>query len=136
MFSVVSVCLFIGELHADPAATLTCPTCLPMIPLPHEPVQTYSLGTPSKPLSIGKRAVGSRMKLFLVSTISRAISYPPRHPGIENVICWVFADLRYKVLNPCEVLKIYHIHCGVRLKLGPRINNRHSHSAFPGNQLF
>ena len=49
------------------------------------------------------------------------MNYSTKHEGIENVICWSFKELGYRVLNPCEILKIYHLHCGIRYH-GYRVN--------------
>ena len=68
------------------------------------------------------------------------LQYTTRNPGIENVIAWIFKSLKYKVLNPCFVLKIYHYHCS-RIKLSgkekpQRINLIHSYSPTPTSNLY
>ncbi len=40
------------------------------------------------------------------------LNYPLGSWGSENVLLWVFQrKLRYCVLNPCSILKAYHLHC-------------------------
>ncbi|XP_055959166.1 uncharacterized protein LOC130014256 [Patella vulgata] len=46
--------------------------------------------------------------------------------GIDNVLIWTFKNiLKYKVLNPCKVITMFHYHCsGVRpTAAGKRVNN-------------
>ncbi len=65
----------------------------------------------------------------------RMLNYTLHHSGLENVICWIFRELGYTVLNPCEVLKIYHLHCGVHITNARRVNDKVSYSPFPTNML-
>ncbi|KAK6165465.1 hypothetical protein SNE40_022389 [Patella caerulea] len=47
--------------------------------------------------------------------------------GIDNVLIWTFENiLKYKVLNPCKVITMFHYHCsGVRpTARSKRINNK------------
>ena len=67
----------------------------------------------------------------------RYLEYPPRHLGIEQLICWIFKQLGYKVTNPCEVLKVYHLHCGVRIQRGFNINVYKAYNlAWPTSDLY
>eukprot|EP00795_Rhopilema_esculentum_P000047 gene47-9653_t len=54
------------------------------------------------------------------------LDVPPNTNGMENVLIWVFKErLKYKVLNPCSVLKVYHNHCTpVRDNWRKRVNER------------
>lgn len=65
----------------------------------------------------------------------RMMQFSLRHPGLENVICWIFEALGYKTLNPCHVLRIYHNHCGARLQKASRVNQVHSCYPKPTDQL-
>jgi len=40
------------------------------------------------------------------------IDVTPNLYGMENVLMWVFkAKLNYRILNPCKVLLVHHMHC-------------------------
>ena len=40
------------------------------------------------------------------------IDVTPNIHGIENIFMWVFkSKLNYRILNPCKVLLVHHIHC-------------------------
>ena len=74
----------------------------------------------------------------LVADKFAELDVPPNTSGMENVLLWIFKErLRYKVLNPCKVLKIYHSHCiPVRDNWRKRINGgRMSGGASFTNQL-
>ena len=58
------------------------------------------------------------------------------HYGLENIWIWAFQQIKYKVLNPCYVLKTYHVHClNFRNKDRKRLNTVHSGGATFGNRL-
>ena len=52
------------------------------------------------------------------------LNVTPNINGMENVLIWIFeTKLNYKVLNPCKVLIVYHLHCvAIRDKGRRRIN--------------
>ena len=52
------------------------------------------------------------------------LNVTPNLYGMENILIWIFeTKLNYKVLNPCKVLIVYHIHCiSIRDKGRRRIN--------------
>ena len=52
------------------------------------------------------------------------LNVTPNLSGMENILIWIFeTKLNYKVLNPCKVLIVYHIHCiSIRDKGRRRIN--------------
>ena len=57
--------------------------------------------------------------------------------GVENIWIWAFRQEKFKVLNPCLVLKTYHVHCnGFHSKKRTRINSRHSGAAGYTNKLY
>ena len=58
--------------------------------------------------------------------------------GIENSWIWLFRHLGFKVLNPCNILKVYHVHCILlRSKNRPRVTNRKKSALQPpSNKLF
>ena len=52
--------------------------------------------------------------------------------GIDLVIAWAFHDMRYRVLNPCRVIFIYHLHCSwVRNAGRVRVNTHNTTGWFP-----
>ena len=74
----------------------------------------------------------------LISCFCRRIHYSPTTLGIENVIAGTFKNSGYRVLNPCLLLKIYHLHCaGVHVVRGGRINKnkKYSYTPRPVNKL-
>ncbi|KAK6191452.1 hypothetical protein SNE40_003139 [Patella caerulea] len=60
----------------------------------------------------------------LPQTAWEALNHTSHYKGIDNVIIYTFKDLlKYKVLNPCKVIYVYHFHCsGVRPRGVKRIN--------------
>ena len=66
----------------------------------------------------------------------RRIQYSPTTLGIDNVIARIFKDLGHRVLNPCLLLKIYHLHCGVHVVQNLRISNQNfTYYPHPINKL-
>ena len=56
--------------------------------------------------------------------------------GLENLWIWAFRNLGFKVLNPCYVLKTYHVHCNsMRSRKRDRLNTEYSGSAIPTDAL-
>ncbi|KAK6165499.1 hypothetical protein SNE40_022418 [Patella caerulea] len=56
----------------------------------------------------------------------KALNHRSSTLGIDNVILWTFKNiLKYKVMNPCKVITMFHYHCsGVRpTAAAKRINN-------------
>ena len=78
----------------------------------------------------GFRYVGSHdafvfyVNAFLTREKLVELNVTPNINGMENVLIWIFeTKLNYKVLNPCRVLIVYHIHCiSIRDKGRRRIN--------------
>ena len=66
---------------------------------------------------------------FVNETIDRQklaeLDVTPNINGMENVLMWVYKTrLNYRILNPCKVLFIYHMHCiPIRETGRQRINN-------------
>ena len=60
--------------------------------------------------------------------------------GIENSWIWLFRHLGFKVLNPCNIVKVYHVHClslSKNSKNRPRVTNRKKSALQPpSNKLF
>ena len=54
------------------------------------------------------------------------IDVTPNMSGVENVLIWIFKErFKYRVLNPCKVLMVYHMHCIAIREMGrERINVR------------
>ena len=54
------------------------------------------------------------------------IDVTPNTSGVENVLIWIFKErFKYRVLNPCKVLIVYHMHCVPIREMGrERINVR------------
>ena len=58
--------------------------------------------------------------------------------GMENGWIWLFRHLGFKVLNPCSILKTYHIHCiQLHSKNRPKVKKRRKSAlARPSRNLF
>ena len=61
----------------------------------------------------------------LSSDILKLLNFPWASYGVENVIMWIFKNrLHYKILNPCYILRVYHLHCsGLRSTNRERYNH-------------
>ncbi|XP_041367689.1 uncharacterized protein LOC121382227 [Gigantopelta aegis] len=52
--------------------------------------------------------------------------------GVDLVIAWVFDDMGYRVLNPCKVIFLYHLHCTWVRDVGRvRVNTFNTTGWFP-----
>ena len=57
--------------------------------------------------------------------------------GVENLWIWAFRQLKFKVLNPCLLLKTYHVHCSrFYNKKRDRINTKHGDGAGYTDKLY
>jgi len=79
---------------------------------------------------------------FVNETIDRQklveLDVTPNINGMENVLMWIYKTrLKYRILNPCKVLFVYHMHCiPIRETGRKRINNGGKSALVPyTNQL-
>ena len=61
------------------------------------------------------------------------VDVTPNIFGMENRLLWIFkSKLKYKILNPCKVLVVYHNHCvGMREAGRRRIYDRAKFALIP-----
>ncbi|XP_050418550.1 uncharacterized protein LOC126831919 [Patella vulgata] len=75
----------------------------------------------------------------LLPAASVSLNHSANNLGIDNIIIWTFQTiLKYRVLNPCKVIFVYHLHCTeLRNRDRKRVNGKHNKGlSRPTDKLF